>query len=145
MELLVKDLELANELILIRIHQSAYQTIGGFMIFDKNHNCVFKGKSLELPYIKNKRQISCIPIGTYACRKMVHPNFGKCFQVYNVDNRDGIFIHVGNYHNQIKGCILLGSALQDINADGIVDVINSRSTINSAYNFLSVKFNLVIL
>jgi hypothetical protein len=145
MELAAKDLEISNELIIIRVTQNAYQTNGGFMIFDKQHSCVFKGKTLELPFLANQKQISSIPLGTYICEKMVHQTFGKCFQVYNVPNRSGIFIHVGNYHNQIRGCILLGSALIDINADGIVDVVNSRRTLDKAYSLLTKKFNLVIL
>lgn len=145
MELAAKDLELSNELIIIRVSQNAYQCNGGFMIFDKEHNCVFSGKTLELPFLANQKQISSIPLGNYVCEKVVHQTFGKCFRVFNVPNREGIFVHVGNYHNQIRGCILLGSALIDINADGIVDVVNSRRTLDRAFTFLTKRFTLIIL
>lgn len=145
MELCAKNNEVSDELILIRIQQTAYQTIGGFMIFDKDNNCVFKGKTLELPFLENRQQISAIPAETYACIKTKHHHFGNCFQVLNVENRIGIYGHVGNYHSQIRGCILFGDALKDINADGIVDVTNSRKTLDKMLDLLTEKFNLVIL
>ncbi len=145
METLKTGLEQSSELVIIRVTQNAYQCNGGFMLFDDKHQCIMSGKTLELPYLNNQAQISSIPAGTYSAHKMYHRNFGNCFYLPNVPERFGIFVHVGNFHNQIKGCILLGSALVDINADGLVDVINSHTTLDKAFKLLTKKFLITIL
>jgi hypothetical protein len=54
-----------------------------------------------------------------------------------VPNRSFVLIHWGNYagsinlksgQSDIKGCVLVGSAMADINKDGILDIVNSKPT-----------------
>ena len=53
--------------------------------------------------------------------------------------RSEVLIHLGNYagsmnpktgHSDIRGCILLGEKLIDLNGDGIADITNSKATVN---------------
>jgi hypothetical protein len=54
-----------------------------------------------------------------------------------VPNRSFVLIHWGNYagsinpktlQSDIRGCVLVGSAMADINKDGILDIVNSKPT-----------------
>lgn len=76
-----------------------------------NQLCV----TLELPENDNKRDISCIPVGTYECfyRTSSTNNTrigGKIYQLKNVPDRGAIQIHIGNFMSNTQGCILVGRA-----------------------------------
>ena len=66
-------------------------------------------KTLELPFMDNKRGISCIPFGTYQCKK---DNKGKYryWKILDVQGRTGIEFHNGNIAIDTDGCILLGQS-----------------------------------
>jgi hypothetical protein len=80
----------------------------------------------ELPWRGNKNQISCIPVGVYtvvprpASAKFNYPHY----HITNVQGRDMVLIHVGNYAGDtamgykcdVQGCILIGEALTKLNA-----------------------------
>lgn len=104
----------------------------------------FKCNTLELPWKGNQHNISCIPKGTYSC--VVHPFHDKqMYEVLNVPNRTGIFIHPANYVTQLLGCIALGVNPADINHDGLMDVTNSGNTVSSFMDlFKGKQFTLVI-
>ncbi len=102
----------------------------------------FSCKTLELPWLNNQHNISCIPKGTYTCtftRSLKYP-LGT-YEVQKVPNRSGIRIHVGNYatgsHTDIQGCILLGNNFADINIDGYKDIVNSKITFNLFNTFFN--------
>ncbi len=62
--------------------------------------------SIELPWLDNKKQVSCIPEGRYELRKRYNPRFGHHLLVINVPNRSYILIHAANDAlKEIKGCI----------------------------------------
>jgi len=73
--------------------------------------------TLENPWYKNKRNVSCIPVGLYdvrlrlpresATRDYVH------LLVKEVPNRSYILFHIGNTAKDTKGCILTGMSRQD--------------------------------
>jgi len=67
--------------------------------------------TLELPWLDNQKQISCIPKGTYKIIRHNSPKFGKVWKVENVPGRSEILIHTGNFLADIQGCILLGKGL----------------------------------
>lgn len=95
-------------------------SVGGFECF-----------TLELPWLNNEPNISCIPAGRYLYKKRVSPSRKiEVIELVGVDGRSYIQIHPGNYTRQIKGCILPGLGLKDIDKDGIFDVTNSEAAFN---------------
>lgn len=66
-------------------------------------------KTLELPFMDNKRGISCIPFGQYNCVKDTTGRF-KHWKVLNVEGREAIEFHEGNYTTDTDGCILLAQS-----------------------------------
>lgn len=86
--------------------------------------------SLERPWKHNLSDISCIPAGTYTCKWAFQGDLNEWhYELQNVPNRSGIFIHEANYVNQIEGCIGLGATEADINGDGQLDVTSSKATL----------------
>lgn len=128
-----------KKLKLTRIYQEDC-TIGLLRIEDGSFRCF----TLELVYLDNARNVSSIPAGLYPCYKTVSNKFGDCISVNNVQGRDLIRIHKGNYTSQIKGCILVGDSLKDINNDGIIDVTNSYTTLRTLMEQLPEEFLLEV-
>ena len=60
--------------------------------------------SLELPWLNNKRNVSCIPEGEYF---FMRDTFGRhtYFKLLNVQGRSAIEIHPANNTGQLQGCI----------------------------------------
>jgi hypothetical protein len=134
-------------LILIKRKYNEKETLGYGAVMDGAIK-LFDFNTIELPNLGNQHNISCIPEGEYDCHKITSPTKGKCFQIMDVFNRTAVLIHVGNYATGKKvdteGCILVGNAFADINADGELDVINSTITLNRLLNTLPIEFKLVI-
>lgn len=106
------------------------QTIGRLILTKaETGEKVFVCHTLELPWKGNEQQVSCIPPGVYDVVPRRSPKYGKHFHVTNVPGRSWILIHGGNYYTQIRGCILPGESLADINADGEKDVLASKNTL----------------
>jgi len=76
----------------------------------------FRCYTLELPWKDNKRNVSCIPRGSYKVETRLSPKFGNVYWVREVPERTFILIHSGNWAGDISegfkshanGCILLG-------------------------------------
>jgi len=124
------------KLILERYSHEEKQTIGNLYLTENNGSIIARWDSLELPWLDNQRNISCIPTGTYKARKHYSPKFGKCLWLQDVPNRSEILIHSGNFYSDILGCILIGKNLKDINKDSIVDVVNSRLAVRELMSSL---------
>lgn len=97
---------------------------------------LFVCKVLELPWLDNKQNESCIPKGIYTCRYTRSNRLSTAaghdvytYEVLDVPGRSGIRIHSANYFFQLLGCIAMGNVHKDINIDGQLDVIHSGSTI----------------
>lgn len=120
------------------------QTTG--ILTASNAGASFACKTVERPWLNNANSISCIPTGTYQVKWTFSPKFMKyTYQVMDVPNRSGIRVHSANFYSQLEGCIALGDALVDINADGELDTINSKKTIALFENFMQKKpFTLII-
>jgi hypothetical protein len=117
-------------------------------------------KTLELPYLENHRDISCIPPGEYKCDRVTSKKFGICYLLNDVPGRSGIIIHIGNYaaekilleraimRNVKKvdtlGCILVGLRHYDLNNDGALDVADSQRAMGALRAILPSKFSLII-
>lgn len=85
-------------------------TLGTLRI--QTRNLVWQCKTLELPWLNNEPQISCIPAGTYSCYRVKSPKFGETFVVTRVTGRAGILFHAGNSAKDTQGCILLGVGVE---------------------------------
>lgn len=104
------------------------QTLGTLMI--NSSSGIFTAKTLELPWLDNAVDKSCIPLGTYECKWTYSPKFKKyTYEITNVPNRPGIRIHGGNYNTDTEGCVLLGESYANINSDTELDLVNSRKTV----------------
>lgn len=57
----------------------------------------------------NAKSVSCIPKGTYQCKRTVyHKHNYETFEVTGVPGRSRILIHPGNTENDVEGCIAIG-------------------------------------
>jgi hypothetical protein len=124
------------------------ETRGSLFVLD-GHDLLFRCKTIELPNLGNQHNISCIPEDIYDCIKYDSPTKGKCFHVLNVQNRDSILIHKGNYvagsHIDSKGCILPGNYFSNINEDGFIDVAESTKALEMLLSLLPDSFKLYVL
>ena len=68
--------------------------------------------TLELPYLDNQRNISCIPEGQYKVRlRTARESATRDYLhllVQDVPNRDYILFHIGNSAKDTRGCVLVG-------------------------------------
>lgn len=100
----------------------------GFLLLPDGWECM----ALELPWLDNLRNKSCIPEGLYRYRKDPSPRLlgREVIWIDGVEGRSGIQIHPGNYTRNILGCIAPGDGIRDIDGDGVPDVTNSDVTFN---------------
>lgn len=81
--------------------------------------------TLERPWLQNEKMKSCIPAGSYLCRRVLSPKFGDTFEVTNVPSRTNILFHGGNIVDDSLGCIMLGEQF-NIWKDGRCSITSSR-------------------
>ena len=74
----------------------------------------------EREWLDNKPDVSCIPSGTYICKRVNSPRFGNTFEVMFVKGRTNILFHSGNTEDDSKGCILVGEEFGDVNGKAAV-------------------------
>lgn len=70
--------------------------------------------TLEREWNDNKRNISCIPRGSYICKRIQSPKFGDTFEVCDVPGRSHILFHRGNIEDDSHGCILVGEMYEKL-------------------------------
>lgn len=114
------------------------QTEGELEVFNEDTGELeFVCKTLELPWLDNQTSISCIPEGHYDVIPRTSQKYKNHLHVTDVPDRSYILIHWGNYAGSknprtgspdIRGCILVGKSLTDINGDGIRDITSSKNT-----------------
>jgi len=128
-----------------RLLDTGKQTIGRLIVYDDAKQPIYSCDTLELPWRWNEKNKSCIPPGEYVVYKWYSPKFNRqVLRFAYVPNRDGIEIHSGNFYTDIKGCILVGEDLKDINNDGQLDVTNSNRTLDDLLAILPQRFILDI-
>jgi len=106
-----------------RLEYGENETIGVLQL-----SCKVLCYTLELPWRDNKNDISCIPKGKYKCILAKYKDKGDRWLVQDVPDRTGVFIHAGNTHNDILGCILPGSGIGYLNEDRAV--LGSANAVN---------------
>lgn len=136
-----------TKVVIVREGRDKY-TKGTLQVF-QGIRIVLSIKTLELPYIDNNTNISCIPSGIYQAKKDFSPSRGVCFRVMDVPGRTGILIHAGNFaageRVDTQGCILPGISFKDINNDGYEDITDSRAAMDMMLAVLPEQFQLNIL
>lgn len=88
-------------------------------------------KSIERPWLGNKRNVSCYPEGTYLVKWLARSASGKykrVWHVQNVPNRGGILWHAANLVRQLKGCTAPG--LRHGKLYGLPAVLSSGAGLN---------------
>lgn len=92
------------------------------------------GKSvftLELPYLGNAEEQSCIEPGLYPYRKAISPRTGEMvIWIDEVEGRTNIQIHPANKVDDILGCIAPGMSIADHWEDGVPDTLDSAVALN---------------
>ena len=67
---------------------------------------LFLGFTIELPWLENKRNISCIPEATYEIKARFSPKFKQHLILKNVPKRSLILFHPANDAlKELEGCI----------------------------------------
>lgn len=69
--------------------------------------------TIERPWVRNAKNISCIPEGTYTVRRYSSTKYPNAWEVLDVPGRTHILIHVANYATDVEGCIGLGTEIME--------------------------------
>lgn len=77
--------------------------------------------TLELPWVFNEKNVSCIPVGRYQISRFDSPKHGETFQVSNVHGRSEIEFHPGNFAKDTLGCILVAEKFSDKYGASVID------------------------
>ncbi|NIJ45151.1 hypothetical protein FHR24_001590 [Wenyingzhuangia heitensis] len=107
----------------IHLHRTYFKegTNGALFIHDS-----FFGFCIELPWLENRRNVSCIPEGAYILKARYSQKFGHHLILENVKNRTLILIHPANDAlKELRGCIAPVTCLS-----GIGKGTSSRSLLN---------------
>jgi Family of unknown function (DUF5675) len=90
----------------------------------------FAGFTVERPWLRNQKELSCIPRGTYRIALQFSPHFQRnLWHVLDVEGREAIEIHPGNRFTDLKGCVAPGDSIGR-DAQGWF-VANSRVTVEA--------------
>lgn len=134
-----------NSLLIERYDHGPKQTIGRLFVLDEENFSLYDCHTLELPWKDNKRNISCIPEGDYQVEKRYSGKFKRHFHITDVEGRKWILIHAGNYYTDVRGCVLVGRDLKEINGDGIMDVVKSKDAMADLLGQMPKSFKLKIV
>ena len=70
--------------------------------------------TIELPWKKNEKRVSCIPEGKYFIKKRYSNKFKWHLEILDVSDRSLILFHPANHaKNELKGCIAPVSKLSE--------------------------------
>ena len=83
-------------------------SMGRLFLYDEDGLVSVRLFTLENPWLDNAPNISCIPVGSYVCKRVISPKYGETFEITGVDGRTHILFHEGNYPSNTMGCVLLG-------------------------------------
>jgi len=115
---------------IIRLEEWKKGTIGTMLVNGESF-CT----TLELPWLNNKRNVSCIPTGTYECYrvyselvyKISKGKHKETFEIGDVPNRTYCRFHAGNTPKDTGGCVLLGQYPGKLK-EGERAILNSGNT-----------------
>ncbi len=98
---------------MVKIRRIAYTDDGTFGVIFKED--VPFALTVEKEWKDNAPYISCIPNGTYVCKRVNSPKFGNTFEVTQVAGRTHILFHKGNTEDDLHGCIAVGEEFGTLN------------------------------
>ncbi|GGG52099.1 DUF5675 family protein [Bizionia arctica] len=94
------------------LHRQYFKEGTNSALFVNGHFICFM---IELPWLKNKRQVSCIPEGIYELKPRFSNRFKDHLQVVGVYQRTLILIHPANDAlKELEGCLAPVSQLSGI-------------------------------
>jgi hypothetical protein len=125
-------------IVIDRFSENDKRTLGHAGIWN-GQRYVFNYVTLELPWKGNQRNISRIPSGTYDAVAIPRASNGDyAILLMGVVGRSEIMQHAGNFHFDIRGCILAGEKFEHLDSDGVMDVTNSRNTMQKIESYFPV-------
>ena len=102
---------------------------------------------LERPWLRNQRNISCIPSGSYRVTFLPRSASGRYRNVWHIQDvpgRSGVLIHSGNVVGHSRGCLLIGKRRGYL--QGQPAVLNSRTALTELNSILEGEtFQLLII
>lgn len=112
-------------------------------------------RTLELPWLDNKSNVSCIPEDEYIIHKMKPGVAGRDYGYFRfqevagrgknmVLNMSTILMHRITFVKDLKGCVGIGSRFKDLNKDGVPDMVESGKKLQWMYENLPDTFLLII-
>lgn len=102
----------------IELKRISYHNEGTFGVLIDDEGVPF-ALTVERQWLNNRPSVgsvpgSCIPNGTYTCKRVQSPRFGNTFEVRNVPNRTHILFHKGNLMENSRGCIIVGEQFESL-------------------------------
>ena len=103
--------------------------------------------SIELPWLDNLKQSSCIPEGRYRLEQRSNPHFGWHLHLLDAAGREGILVHpANNALLELKGCIApvtllthAGRGTGSRNAMERIRLVTSKAFADGEAIFLNIK------
>lgn len=125
------------QLVIRRKHPFAESIIGELYV-----NGTFLCFTLELAWLWNEKNKSCVPPGEYRAHLRFDHKDKWRIELLNVPgNRQNVQIHIGNYPKDVLGCVLVGTSFA---ADKVLDSAKAYEKLKAAYREhpgpISVKF-----
>ena len=124
--------------LLIRQPSTPDGTLGTWFNPDGSELC----KTIELPWLDNHPQTSCIPAMAVNFERYISPKHGQVWVATNVPNRSEIEVHAANLARQLLGCLGVGDEFGVL--DGLPAVLNSQATLAMLRETLPENFTLNI-
>lgn len=105
----------------------------------------FLGFTIKSPWIDNKRNISCIPEGSYELKPRFSEKFKHHLQLENVSGRSLILIHPANdAKKELGGCLAPVSSLTGI-GKGLNSRVLFQKLISLYYQAFERKENITLI
>jgi hypothetical protein len=121
------------EFVLIRRAYESTQVLGNLALFD-DLKPIFYCRTIELAWLDNKNDISCVPTGKYTMVWEHSPKFNRnLWELKNVPGRSEIKFHVANFARNLNGCIGVGDLHTDLDQNGTRDLRNSANTLQKIH------------
>ena len=80
-----------------------------YIIGDLSINGEQFSDSLELPWLDNQPNISCIPEGIYVVKMLYSNRFGRLMPtIMDVPDRSNVLMHAANFSSELRGCVATG-------------------------------------